>query len=600
MEGLSLSSMIDPTQPLAFSVHSSPGVYALLLGSGVSRSARIPTGWEITLDLTRKLAGTLGESAEPNPETWFEEKYGEAPDYSNLLDALAKTPTERQQLLRPYFEPNEQEREEGAKQPTAAHRAIAHLASSNFVKVILTTNFDRLLEKALEDEGVAPDVLSSLDQVQNMRPLIHTQHCIFKIHGDYRDTRIRNTSSELQEYSEQFDRLLDQIFNDFGLIVCGWSAEWDGALRNALLRNTSRRFTTFWTTHGKAISPAQQIIDSRNAQTIPITSADEFFQSLQQQVDSLEQSSRAQPITTEVAVDRLKLYLAEPEYRIQLSDHINKTVERVVEATSVQSFDLDDPYPDRDSVTARVRAYESACATLLAMAAVGGNWVEEEHYGTWEQAVERLVDSPVTGGRQDWLALRKYPGMLLIYALGIGALHSDKLRFLGRIFKIKTRGETGINDIEFAIKRIADESGPATMIRRHSLLPGIERRDVQHSDWIHDALRHHFKQLIPSNQRYSLTFDRLEILIALAYSHLQNHSDLFPIGASVYRGAFLYRLHNTRRILQEIRESITNSGLTSPYVSSGIFGESPEECLNLRTDFISFVSEVARTKGISG
>ena len=40
---------------------------------------QIPTGWEITLDLIRKLAATSNESAEPDPENWFEKKYGEAP-----------------------------------------------------------------------------------------------------------------------------------------------------------------------------------------------------------------------------------------------------------------------------------------------------------------------------------------------------------------------------------------------------------------------------------------------------------------------------------------------------------------------------------------
>jgi hypothetical protein len=38
--------MVDPMLSLAFSVHSNKGVFALLLGSGVSRASGIPTGWE--------------------------------------------------------------------------------------------------------------------------------------------------------------------------------------------------------------------------------------------------------------------------------------------------------------------------------------------------------------------------------------------------------------------------------------------------------------------------------------------------------------------------------------------------------------------------
>lgn len=60
--------MIDPVHSLAFSIQANRGVYALLLGSGVSRAARIPTGWEITLDLVRKLAALHCEVCEPDPE----------------------------------------------------------------------------------------------------------------------------------------------------------------------------------------------------------------------------------------------------------------------------------------------------------------------------------------------------------------------------------------------------------------------------------------------------------------------------------------------------------------------------------------------------
>ena len=179
--------MIDPIQSLAFSIQANRGVYAVLLGSSISRAAKILTGWEITLDLVRKLATISGDTADHDPEAWCKEKFGKDPDYSDLLENIARTQAERQQLLREYWEPNKQEREEGEKQPTAAHRAIAKLVAQGFIKVIITTNFDRLMENALQAAGVEPTVLSSPDHVQGMLPLIHTQCCVFKLHGDYMD-----------------------------------------------------------------------------------------------------------------------------------------------------------------------------------------------------------------------------------------------------------------------------------------------------------------------------------------------------------------------------------------------------------------------------
>jgi hypothetical protein len=40
----------DKILKLAISLHSNPGIYALLLGSGLSRDTGVPTGWEIVLE----------------------------------------------------------------------------------------------------------------------------------------------------------------------------------------------------------------------------------------------------------------------------------------------------------------------------------------------------------------------------------------------------------------------------------------------------------------------------------------------------------------------------------------------------------------------
>ncbi len=84
---------LEPFDALALSLHHSPGVTALLLGSGLSRAAGVPTGWEITLDLIRRLGALEGVVDHPDWEAWFRAKYNELPNYSSILDALAATPS---------------------------------------------------------------------------------------------------------------------------------------------------------------------------------------------------------------------------------------------------------------------------------------------------------------------------------------------------------------------------------------------------------------------------------------------------------------------------------------------------------------------------
>ena len=588
--------MIDPIDSLAFSIQANRGVYALLIGSGVSRAAQIPTGWDITHDLIRKLAAASGESAEPDPELWYREKYDEAPDYSKLIDGVAKTQAERQQLLRPYFEPSEQEREENAKQSTAAHKAVAWLVAQGLVKVIITTNFDRLLEKALEEVGVEPVVLSSKEQVTGMVPLVHTQHCLIKLHGDYLDTRIRNTSSELSEYSVEFDQLLDRIFDEFGLVVCGWSADWDVALRDAIFRAPSRRFTTYWAAHGQIKDEAKRLINHRRAQVIDIQDADKFFQTVQEKVASIEQFSQPHPLSTESAVASLKRYLPEPRYRIQLSDLIDDAVERVVESVATPFFDVDSPDPDTESVTARVRAYEASCSTLLAMAVTGGRWAEEVHYDTWRRTLERMTTLPSVSGTPIWLGLQRYPATLVLYALGLGALSSNRLHFLGHMLS------TVIPHPHHETRTVSQLLPPICMFEGISnarevmrVLEGMEERRTPLSDWIQEAVRQYMGNTAYNSEQYDLLFDKLEILMALSYAHHEKRAKGWfwaPIGS------FVYRSKTRERAFREIEGSVSTLQHDSPFVSAGIFGETPDECAESIKEFKEFVTKVAQSMGI--
>ena len=296
----------------ALSVYSNPGIYALLLGSGLSKGAGIPTGWDIILDLIKKLAALKKEQLTPNPETWYIEKFGEPPEYSKLLDKLTSTSTERMNILKSYFEPTDEDEEQDLKVPTVAHKAIAKLVKLCYFRMILTTNFDRLLEKALRDEGIEPDVISNDDNLKGALPYIHSKCCIVKLHGDYLDTRIKNTNSELSEYSQGINAFLDRVFDDFGLIVCGWSGKWDKALREAILRCPNRRFPVYWLAKGNLCEEAEKIIKNRRAEVITIESADKIFTELLEKIEVLRKVERPLPISTEVAVSLVKKYLSDP------------------------------------------------------------------------------------------------------------------------------------------------------------------------------------------------------------------------------------------------------------------------------------------------
>ena len=412
-----------------------------------------------------------------------------------------------------------------------------------------------------------------------MRPLVHTKCCVFKVHGDYLDPNIRNTSAELADYPSEFDRLLDRIFDEFGLVVCGWSGEWDNALRSAIYRTPSRRFTTYWAARGELGDEASKLINHRGGQVIPIEDADTFFQTVQQHVESIEEFSRPHPFSTEAAVASLKRYLSEPRYRIQLSDLVDDIVGRIVEVISSEGFDSHRPDPTTESVTTRVRAYEAACSTLLAMAAVGGFWAEKEHVPMWQRALQRLGMEKPRNGLILWLDLKRYPATLLLYALGLGAVaadHPGSLQFLEHLFATKLSREHQ-EDI------LAVQTLPPSQLTSHGgaamkILEGMDRHYEPLNEWIYEAVRPHVERVAPDSNRYRFVFDKLEILMALSYAHHAG-SESSEDWYWTIPGIFAYQHENRERILQEIRESLNAMGDESPFVTCNIFGRTAGHCM---------------------
>ena len=286
--------MIDPQVSLAFALHSNPGAYAALIGSGVSVGAGIPTGWQVVLDLVSKLARVLGESSGDDLAGWYERRFGEEPDYSKLLDALARSPAERSALLRSYFEPTVEDRSRGVKVPGAAHMALAKLAATGHVRLFVTTNFDRLIEQALEATGITPRVLSTPDSILGSPPLSHAGCTVVKLHGDYLDTRIKNTPAELDAYDKSVDALLDQIIEEHGFIVCGWSGTWDTALRRAFERCKGRRYTTYWADVVPPGEHASRLIELLEGDFIQVKGVDDFFTDIVDKLKTLDGTGDAQ------------------------------------------------------------------------------------------------------------------------------------------------------------------------------------------------------------------------------------------------------------------------------------------------------------------
>lgn len=525
-------SLLDPLVSLAFSIHSGKGAYGLLLGSGLSRSANIPTGWEVVMDLTRKLAAAAGEGSISDPSEWYESKFNEAPSYSKLLDRLGSTPQERNSILRSYFESTEEERQQGLKTPTVAHGAIAELVVSGHIRVIITLNFDRLMEMALEAKGVVPTVLSTPDAIEGAVPIQFQKCTVVKLNGDYMDLRMKNTAEELSVYDPRTSSLLDRVLDEFGLIVCGWSADWDVGLRSAIERARSHRFNVYWAHRGSMSDQARRLVELRRATPVEIEDADSFFRSVADKVSALEAYEHPHPLSEQLAAASVKRYISESRTIILLSDLVREETERVYKYISGDRFPVAGQSLTHADIQAKVQQLEIAGSILLKMLAVGCRWGGDQHEHIWSDCIERLANFPVLGGLTVLLELRRYVGILALYAGGLAALSADNFGTLRALFvDARIRDERG-GDSPVVLKQYAG-SVLETDVAQKALYGG-ERRYTPMSDHIHALLREPLREIASDDRRYDELFDKFEYLLSLKFleenGRTESRRDWAPLG----------------------------------------------------------------------
>lgn len=520
-------SLIEPSMALALNMHSSPGVYALLLGAGISIASGVKTGWGVVEDLVGKVAAVRDPdtpaaraAAMADPEKWWEANCTDPLRYSALLAAVAPKPASRQAMLAGYFEPEDAD-EPGAKGPTAAHRAIARLVKRGSIRVILTTNFDRLMERALQETGISPQVVHRPEQFEAMQPLAHSQVTVIKLHGDYADLEQRNTVDELETYPEAQQKVPERVLDEYGLIVCGWSADWDAALVRAVEGTRSRRYPMFWSQSGRLESAARRLTAQHGAAVIEGMDADELFTDLVRRVEALDQLSVA-PITRDLAVVQLKRALADPVRRIELADLVSRAADQVVDDSTPQRRPVDAlPGTLADTFAASVRGYRVDSDTLLHLLAHGVYHDDGTHDRVWLRTVERLVrmrDVAPMGRYHDELEkLRHLPALLATWTIGVAVVLSHREELLA---SIATRPQWAYPHSGHT------PEGPTWYLNPVRVVEAQELHDMHRaanngkllypqSNWLKDTLREPFRLVEPHDSAYHEACSRFEFLMSM-------------------------------------------------------------------------------------
>ena len=226
-----------PTVARSFGIRGSR--LAWLLGAGASAMSNIPTAGALIGRFKHALycsAHNLDvQDIDPNDrhiqariDQYFDGRNGLPPaghpdEYAVAFEAMYPSADVRADFVAELVR---------AKRPNFGHHVLAALMASDLLRIVFTTNFDDLPEQAahalLDSDIITPRrpiVVAGLENAPLAKRAYDkgTWPLFSKLHGDFREQRLKNTRAELQKQDREMRSVLLDACRRQGLIVAGYS-----------------------------------------------------------------------------------------------------------------------------------------------------------------------------------------------------------------------------------------------------------------------------------------------------------------------------------------------------------------------------------------
>ena len=334
---------INPIIPLAYNLADGKKRYILFCGAGISKDANVPTGWEILLDTLRNIRnqeeGSNETYSNAEMEQYYEDNYKDS-TYSEIIEALYPSVEEQRSFLKNIFE---------GTVPSVTHKAIAKWVKQGLIRFVVTTNFDTLLEQALDDEELRGKytVISNNEDVLTSKPWNNVECCrIYKIHGTINQGKIRNTEKDLMFLDEDLHKDFLDVIERHGVIVLGYAGnKEDQAVMDTFNKRKFYGYTLYWCVHNNCNDEVVDLIEKQDGRVIEISSASEFLEEKLNRVEIARKGS--EQTSREVALSRFGHILSSGS-NIKIKQAINEENKNLIKHIKNIMGELDET--DRSSM----------------------------------------------------------------------------------------------------------------------------------------------------------------------------------------------------------------------------------------------------------
>ncbi|WP_168277121.1 SIR2 family NAD-dependent protein deacylase [Rhizobium leguminosarum] len=226
-----------------------PNLVAWFLGAGASAASGIPTGYAMIRDFKAQIFCRENKLSKREIDTgdqvWIDRidsffrrtsilpPENDPTEYAAAFEAVYPQPRHRRQYIDDAISKGT---------PCFGQKVLGSLVAGGKADCIFTTNFDPLIEEAVQSANTLLPVarqcrptVAAIDSADRAMRCLNESGwpLVAKLHGDYQEIAIKNTGSELEKQDERMRHVLVEVSKRFGMVFVGYSGR-DASVMEAL------------------------------------------------------------------------------------------------------------------------------------------------------------------------------------------------------------------------------------------------------------------------------------------------------------------------------------------------------------------------------
>jgi len=272
-------------------------------------------------------------------------------------------------------------------------------------------------------------------------------------------------------------------------------------------------------------------------------------------------------MSDESPADRLKKYLVDDKYRIQLDELMKDETRKLAAQMHELTYEFQsNPLMSQIDLLAK---FQDTTVTLRDLLAIGCYFGDRKHGQLWQKTLEQIANIELTTNHQS----ERYVALILLYSAGISAMLANNYHSLMSLL-IEAQCNVGSEKYPLVLEISAWDT--MDVVLAHKLL-GHEDNITPLSEHLMEILKDPLSEITTSPSSYEECFDRFEYFFALVRADMAQSIDRsvnFAVGRFVWKHLVRIRENKVFKsgVAKDVDVEAHNAGNSWPPLQAGFFG----------------------------